>query len=209
MQVAAKHREKTIDSQELVAPKAPSFLEALRRDRDLRYPISSSDRAFEEQVTRVCARIASLLPGSEIPEVIRAREAFQTATRLGDTNGIEAARVAAVSACLRLSLSATLPAVGEIAEEVTGIKAANTSTSDHVLGAAQSSLAAYDAALDPSKAAAGYLVGVPEVAALVDSLLSVNLSGVINTTKEVWDLSAARFAKDFARRFALRQRSSM
>jgi len=149
----------------------------------------------------VCARIAALLPGSEIPEVILAREAFQTATRLGDTDGIEAARVAAVSACLRLSLSATLPAVGEIAEEVTGIEAANTSTSGHVLGAAQSSLAACDAALDPFKAAARYLVGVPEVAALVDHLLSVSLSGLVNVTKEVCAFSGARLARDFARRF--------
>ena len=201
MRTRSQHQEATIDSTELVVPKAPSFLEALRRDRDLRYPISSSDRAIEEHLARVCARIASLLPGSEIPEVIRAREAFQTATRLGDTDGIEAARVAAVSACLRLSLSATLPAVGEIAEEVTGIEAANTTTSDHVLGAAQSSLAAYDAAFSPSRAAARCLVGVPEVAALVDSLLSVSLSGLVNATKEVCAFSGARFARDFARRF--------
>lgn len=201
MVTPSHNQDATIHPGELRAPKPSSFLEGLRRDRDRRYPISQAEKEIEQRAFRVCMGIASLLPGSEIPELFFARDAYRSAARSGDAPGMQVARVAALSSCLQVGLSMAGTPIGEICEEVAAFDSDTASAGGHAIGAARSSIRTYDESLDPSTMVARYLLKIPGVADLVDTFLSVGVSGIVSRTTDVCDLARARFNADFARRF--------
>lgn len=122
MVTPSHNQDATIHPGKLRAPKPSSFLEGLRRDRDRRYPISQAEKGIEQQAFRVCMGIASLLPGSEIPELLFARDAYRCAARSGDAPGMQSARVAALSSCLHVGLSMAGTPIGEICPSWSGVK---------------------------------------------------------------------------------------